>query len=226
MTEKLSRNELEKRVKELEKDFLESHKIKMELFRIKRAIETTGDAIGVTDSHGDLIYQNKALTELFGYTAEELKEAGGPTVLYESQHVAEEVFETIVKGKSWHGEIEMVSRIGRKFPVSLHADAIFDDAGKHIGVIGIHRDITEVKQAEEERERLIGELQKALDNINTLEGLLPICSECKKIRDDKGYWKQIEGYIETHSNALFSHGLCPECMDKIYGDEDWYKKGG
>ncbi len=86
------------------------------------------------------------------------------------------------------------------------------------------RDITERKRAEEERERLIEELQEALDKIKTLKGLLPICSECKKIRDDKGYWNQIEGYIETHSDALFSHGICPGCMDKLYGDEDWYNK--
>ena len=53
---------------------------------------------------------------------------------------------------------------------------------------------------------------------------MPICASCKKIRDDKGYWNQIEGYIETHSDASFSHGLCPECMDNIYGNEGWYKK--
>ena len=86
------------------------------------------------------------------------------------------------------------------------------------------RDVTDRKLAEEEREKLILELQEALDNIKTLKGLLPICAECKKIRDDKGYWSQIEGYIESHSDALFSHGLCPKCEKKLYGDQDWYKK--
>ena len=55
-----------------------------------------------------------------------------------------------------------------------------------------------------------------------MRGLLPICSHCKKIRDDKGYWNQIEGYIQTHSEAKFSHGMCPECSDELYGKEDWY----
>ncbi len=55
-----------------------------------------------------------------------------------------------------------------------------------------------------------------------LEGLLPICASCKKIRDDKGCWNQIEGYIQTHSDATFSHGMCPECSDELYGKEDWY----
>lgn len=83
--------------------------------------------------------------------------------------------------------------------------------------------ITKKKKIENDRERLIRELQKALENIKTLKGLLPICAECKKIRDDKGYWSQIETYIEHHSDALFSHGICPDCMKKLYGTEDWYK---
>ncbi len=68
------------------------------------------------------------------------------------------------------------------------------------------------------------QLEEALSNIRTLSGLLPICSKCKKIRDGRGYWNQIEEYIESHSNAEFSHGLCQECMDKLYGDQEWYKK--
>jgi ligand-binding sensor domain-containing protein len=66
------------------------------------------------------------------------------------------------------------------------------------------------------------ELQKALDDIKTLRGILPICARCKKIRDDKGYWNQIEGYIQKYSEAEFSHGMCPECSDELYGKEDWY----
>jgi PAS domain S-box-containing protein len=79
-------------------------------------------------------------------------------------------------------------------------------------------DITGRKRAEEEREKLIQELQKALAEVKTLSGLIPICASCKKIRDDKGYWGQIESYISDHSEAEFSHGLCPECMKKLYPD--------
>ncbi len=67
------------------------------------------------------------------------------------------------------------------------------------------------------------ELQKALDDINTLSGLLPICSHCKNIRDDKGYWKQIDAYFEDHSDVSFSHSLCPDCVKELYG-EDFLKK--
>ena len=57
-----------------------------------------------------------------------------------------------------------------------------------------------------------------------LRSLLPICSKCKKIRDDKGYWNQLESYIQKHSETSFSHGLCPECSDQLYGDKEWYIK--
>lgn len=80
--------------------------------------------------------------------------------------------------------------------------------------------VEERKKAELERERLIGELQDALRNIKTLTGLLPICASCKRIRDDKGYWNRIEKYIEDHSDAMLSHGICPECMKRLYPEVD------
>jgi len=82
----------------------------------------------------------------------------------------------------------------------------------------------ERKQAEAEREKTIIELEEVLKTIKKLSGLIPICANCKKIRDDEGYWNQIESYIEKHSEALFSHSVCPECADELYGDSKWYKK--
>lgn len=81
---------------------------------------------------------------------------------------------------------------------------------------GLLNTITQLKQSEEERERLIQELQEALANIKTLSGMLPICASCKKIRDDKGYWNQIETYIRAHSGVNFTHGICPECSEKVF----------
>ncbi len=78
--------------------------------------------------------------------------------------------------------------------------------------------ITALKQAEEERERLIRQLQEALANIKTLRGLLPICYSCKQIRDDKGYWNQIDTYVREHTEAEFTHGICPSCAQKLYPD--------
>jgi hypothetical protein len=80
----------------------------------------------------------------------------------------------------------------------------------------ICRDITERKRAQQEREKLIKELQEALKEIKTLRGILPLCSFCKKIRNDKGYWEQVDVYIHKHSQADISHGICPECMKEHY----------
>jgi len=80
----------------------------------------------------------------------------------------------------------------------------------------------ERKQAEVERENLIVELQEAVAKINKLNGLLPICAHCKKIRDDKGYWNQLEAYIREHSEAEFSHSICPDCAQKHY--PEFFKK--
>lgn len=80
-------------------------------------------------------------------------------------------------------------------------------------------DITERKRAEALSKKTINELQAALKNVKALSGLLPICSVCKKIRDDKGYWNNVEHYLATHSSAQFSHGICPDCLKKRYGTE-------
>ena len=100
--------------------------------------------------------------------------------------------------------------------VEVHAYPIFDSEGNVSQMIESSLDITERKQAEEEREKVIEELQDALAKVKTLSGLLPICSSCKKIRDDNGYWNQIEAYIRDRSEAEFSHSICPECRKKLY----------
>ncbi len=72
---------------------------------------------------------------------------------------------------------------------------------------------------EKERKRLLDSYQETLHKVKVLQGLLPICSRCKRIRDDEGYWKQLEAYISEHSEAVFSHGICPECSKKLFPDE-------
>jgi len=95
---------------------------------------------------------------------------------------------------------------------------IIDGNGKVLGLTLFLTDITERRLAALERERLIAELQQALADVKTLSGMLPICANCKKIRDDKGYWTRIESYISQHSQAVFSHGICPDCAKKLYPD--------
>ncbi len=107
---------------------------------------------------------------------------------------------------------------GNLINVEVHGYPIFNDQGDIVQMIEYILDITERKQAEDEREKLITDLQEALDNIKTLKGLLPICAHCKKIRDDEGYWQDVSVYIRDHSEAEFSHGICPDCMKEFYPD--------
>jgi len=102
--------------------------------------------------------------------------------------------------------------------MEVHCFPIFDDEGRMVQMIEYCVDISERKRAAAEREKLIADLRDALLQVKTLSGLLPICSTCKKIRDDSGYWNNLETYISTHSDAEFSHGICPECAQKLYPD--------
>ena len=96
------------------------------------------------------------------------------------------------------------------------------------GIMKAHEEIKiemeERKKAQEEKDNLIVELRKALSEVKTLSGMLPICSSCKKIRDDKGYWNKIELYIHSHSEVQFSHGICPDCAKKLYPDIEFKNK--
>ena len=91
-----------------------------------------------------------------------------------------------------------------------------DIEGSFIGMIATIADITEKIQTANEKEKLVTGLQKAVDEINVLRGILPICSICKKIRDDEGAWHRIEEYISSHSEVKFSHGICKDCVRTHY----------
>jgi len=110
----------------------------------------------------------------------------------------------------------VIDKEGQKHYLLTTKLPLRDENNKIIGLAGIGRDITERKQAEEDREKVITELQDALADVKLLSGLVPICASCKKIRDDQGYWTQIESYIQDRSDAKFSHSICPDCAAKLY----------
>ncbi|MBI5848912.1 MAG: HAMP domain-containing protein [Nitrospirae bacterium] len=97
---------------------------------------------------------------------------------------------------------------------NLNFDSSSDDEIGHLART-FNTMIAARKQIEDERELIITQLQTALKEIKTLSGLLPVCAWCKKIRDDKGYWKMLDVYVSEHSDAEFSHGICPECLKKV-----------
>ena len=90
-------------------------------------------------------------------------------------------------------------------------------------LVRIKRDEDALREKEEEQTRLISELLKAVAEIKTLKGFIPICASCKKIRDDEGYWDQLEAYIGKRTEAVFSHSICPECAERLY-PEYWKKR--
>lgn len=110
----------------------------------------------------------------------------------------------------------VLTRDGGTKVISWTHTLLRDDEGVACAVLTSGVDITERKKSEEENQRLIAELKEALSNIKILRGLIPICASCKKIRDDNGYWKKLEVYIQEHSEADFSHGICPDCARRFY----------
>ncbi len=172
------------------------------------------------------MYINPTFIELFGYTIDEV-----PTVdhwwplAYPDPNyrkiVADEWQKKVEYAIETESEIEPMEVVvtckdGSKKDISWG----FITIGKQNWACGLN--LTERKLAEKEKEKIIGKLQKTLEEIRSLRGILPICSKCKNIRNDEGYYEQIESYIQNHSEAVFSHGLCPECSDELYGDKAWY----
>ena len=127
----------------------ELRKLNESMLRITTAVEKCSDGIAMADRDGGHFYQNRAFTEMFGYQVDEFAALGGPAVTHADDSVARDVFVEIMAGRSWSGETEMLAKDGRSIPILLRADAIRDDRGEIIGLIGIHTDITERKEAEE-----------------------------------------------------------------------------
>jgi hypothetical protein len=115
-------------------------------------------------------------------------------------------------------EFVVEKKNGDIFTVEVSASNVTNVSGQIVGRMASFADISKRKAFEIDREKLIKKLQDALDTIKTLRSIIPICASCKKIRDDKGYWNQIESYIKDHSNADFTHGICPECSKKLYSE--------
>lgn len=112
-------------------------------------------------------------------------------------------------------ELEYVHPDGTSRIIEVTAHQVVTE-GIVISIEGIAHDVTRRIELTKEREKLILDLRRALGELKTLSGLLPICANCKKVRDDKGYWNQIEDYVAQRSEARFSHGICPDCARQLY----------
>ena len=117
-------------------------------------------------------------------------------------------------GTPYDFELPKYTAKGRLIWVRSVGEAVRDAEGKIIRVQGAFQDITPRKQVEAEKEKLIKELRAALAEVKTLREFLPICSYCRKVRDDQNYWSQIDNYISRHTSTKFSHGICPACYER------------
>ena len=185
--------------------------------RIAGILECTSDAVCTLDAEWVVTYFNKRASESTGLPASEVlgrelwtlwPDVVGTRFEAEYRRVMSEGvtvhFEELSQKKRW---------------IEVNACPYGD------GIAIFFSDITERKQQQSERERLIAELQVALGDVKTLSGLLPICAKCKNVRDDRGYWKQIETFIGERSNAKFSHGICPTCFVQLYPDLEIRNEG-
>jgi PAS domain S-box-containing protein len=188
-------------------------------------VENLKEVVFRTDAEGHWTFLNSAWAEVTGFAVEEsLGMAFWEYVYPEDRQLNLELFRPLIERKKDYcrHEIRYMNKNGEFRWIEVWARLTLDEKGNATGTAGTLTDITERKRVEEEREKLIHELSDAMSKIKTLSGMLPICASCKRIRDDKGYWNQIESYIKSHSEAEFTHSVCPECAKKLY--PEYYKK--
>ncbi len=179
----------------------------------------------ITDLDGFIQFANPSFCSMFNYSKDEIigKNAADLFATKEVRTLSDVM--TIIDINAHEKEEFVVENKQNKcFIVVVSASIVTSNSGQLVGRSTSFIDITKRKEIESDREKLITKLQKALDKIRVLRGLIPICASCKKIRDDKGYWAHIEQYIQDHSDARFTHSICPGCSDKLYGEKDWYKE--
>ncbi|MBI5801817.1 MAG: response regulator [Verrucomicrobia bacterium] len=206
---------------------LHKHAMECRLAEQQRWYSTTltciGEAVIATDHDGGVRFMNSLAESITGLS--QTQALGRPLdhVMILDTEVSPggsrgPYAEAIRKGLviEWSGNTALRPRLGPSTPIDYTATRIREADGTVAGVVVVFRDVTPRRQMEEDRERLIRELQESLANVKTLTGLIPICAQCKKIREDRDYWVQVEAYMVAHADAKFTHTLCPSCLRSLY----------
>lgn len=186
--------------------------------RLAVVIKDSNDAITVLDLQGNILSWNRGAEKMYGYSeADALKMTIFQIIPTDKKSEATERLARVASGECIESfETQRVTKDGKILDVLLVLTCLKDDLGVIDSVATTERDITGIKN----------ELRKTSEDIKKLKGILSICAFCKKIRDDKGIWQQIEVYIHDHSEADFSHAYCPECLEKNYPEYSDHKDNG
>ena len=186
--------------------------------------ENAEDVIWTADQDGRLTYISPAVLAQRGYRPEELigvpfqDRVGVGDAVDPFRGLLDRASGLPANSQPFEGEwivAELPRKDGSRIQAEIRPRVIWGAQGEFLGLQGVTRDITQRIQKEAERESLIRELRLALAEVKNLEGMLPICGHCKKIRDDHGYWNNVEAYLSQHTDATFTHGVCPDCAQTM-----------
>jgi len=184
-------------------------------------ISTMNNLLLLLDPQGKIVMANDAAASHLGYSREAMKNMDISDLIIPDGQKTETTAQLLIAEIINNRRMDLKTAAGDPIPVILSTSQLRDQSGSIVGIVAIASDISELVASEKKREKVIKKLETALDQIRTLSGLLPICSHCKKIRDGKE-WTRIETYVSSHSEAEFSHSICPECAKEFYSDMDLY----
>lgn len=179
-------------------------------FYFRSIFKQVAVGIAIVSKDGSWLKVNNKICDIFGYSSDELINTPVKNIIHVDNKIEDvRLLDDFFLGKTKN--IWQIYSYKNRYDIkgwmyvriSEHNELEFEDS-----YVCIIDDITELKSVQQ--------------NVETLKGLLPICASCKKIKNDGGYWDQIETYIQKHSEAEFSHSLCPACTEDLYGKEEWY----
>ena len=204
---------LDARLQELEREL---EHLREENLWLRKLIEESRDGIVILDTEAKVVDANQAFARMLGYTREEARQlhAWDWDAVYSREEILGMAHSVDADGHQF--QTRHRRKDGEIIDVELSNNGALVHGQKLIFCIS--RDISGRKRAEAEREELIGRLRETLAEVKTLRGILPLCTYCKKIRDDQGYWEQVDVYIHEHSEAGISHSICPDCLREHFPD--------
>jgi PAS domain S-box-containing protein len=186
--------------------------------RFRRAFDDAPIGIALVSRAGRWLKANRALCQIIGYPESELLKTDFQSITHPDDLEKDlDLVRQVLDGRiaSYQMEKRYRHKQGGLVTVMLNVSVVRNATGEPLYFISQIENITQRKQHEAEREKLISELQEALASVKTLSGLIPICAWCKQVRDDKGYWQEVEQYVAKRTPASFTHGVCPACSKEF-----------